>query len=124
MKDIGSVLRSTEASAPRPLLGRRRPLSNTTVGKSCNRDADGSVACRAADAALLRRARNIDVRIERRAGGHRQRLQHVADRTLAATLDVAAIEHGYGSHGFGRIQPPARAVDDHFLQRIARRGRS
>ena len=35
MKDIGSVLRSTEASAPRPLFGRRRPLSNTTVGRSC-----------------------------------------------------------------------------------------
>ena len=41
-----------------------------------------------------------------------------------ATLDVAAVEHGYGSHGLGGIQPPARAGDDHFLQRIARRGRS
>ena len=123
MKESGSVLRSTEASAPRPLFGRRRPLSNTTVGKSCTRTrTDPSPA--APPPRVFRRARSIGVGIERRAGGHGQRLQDVADRTLTAPLDVAAVEHGERSHGLARIEPPAQAVDDHFLQRILRRGRS
>ncbi|HLB85625.1 MAG TPA: hypothetical protein VJK00_12870 [Steroidobacteraceae bacterium] len=85
--------------------------------------ADGSVACSATDAAGFRRARNVDVGIVRRAGGHGQRLQDVTDGTLATALDVAAVEHGDGSYGLGWIQPPARAGDDHFFQRIIQRGR-
>jgi hypothetical protein len=82
--------------------------------------ANRSVSCHPT-AARLSGAWSVDAGVQRRARTHRQRLQHITDRTLAAPLDVAAVKHGDGRHGVRGIQLPARTDDDHFLERFGRR---